>query len=400
MIKFSSAIAIGLLFSALGSAFVSAQTVAVGVPARAGAVDRKTENSDAFIWGLFMQFAAPASNSQPSPVVFETWASDDDTFSTTPHWPGPGEPMRLHSSVLDAIKKLPAADAVESVTSLRARSIDVPCKPPGNAAVGAFPTHGTPAPCIGEQTKRNRAQYDYIVNNKLNTSAGLAIAFAGSFRVEMPTDSIAVKADWVPLPTLLQWIPGLTDVANIRKLYYTATAASVEYALVALHVSSRQNPNWVWGTFEHQKNPGRCDFIGCFDTFGAETPAVLPSRTAMNTQYGACEKTPALKTLMNNAGLSHIWENYCLKSTEVDYAAPDGTPYVLGNSVIEGIVGNGTVAASSCMACHVYASFGSNGRPTRAATAMLPFNPTGTPISAVLDGSQQFAFMWGVLLAP
>jgi hypothetical protein len=111
-----------------------------------------------------------------------------------------------------------------------------------------------------------------------------------------------------------------------------------------MHVSSRQNPNWVWGTFEHQMNPGRCDAIGCFDSFGAQIPAVPPNRTAVNMQYGPCPKTQQLKTLMAKANLSPVWENYCLKSTEVDYTAADGTPYVLGNSVIEGIVGNGTVA--------------------------------------------------------
>jgi hypothetical protein len=147
-------------------------------------------------------------------------------------------------------------------------------------------------------------------------------------------------------------------------------------------------------------NPGRCDSIGCFDSFGAEIPAVPPNRTAINSQYGACPKTPPLKAMMTKANLSPVWENYCLKSTEVNYTAADGTPYALGNSVIEGIVGNGTISASSCIACHVYASFGSNGKPTDAAKAMLPFNPTGNPIPAVLAGSQQFAFMWGVLLAP
>jgi hypothetical protein len=83
-----------------------------------------------------------------------------------------------------------------------------------------------------------------------------------------------------------------------------------------------------------------------------------------------------------------------------DYNAADGTPYVLGNSVIERIVGNGTVAASSCIACHVYASFGADGKPKAQATAMLPYNPTGQPIPAVLEDSLQFDFMWGVLLAP
>jgi hypothetical protein len=103
---------------------------------------------------------------------------------------------------------------------------------------------------------------------------------------------------------------------------------------------------------------------------------------------------------MTKNNLSPVWENYCLKSTEVDYNAPDGTPYALGSSVIERITGNGTVSALSCIACHVYASFGATGAPTGAATAMLPYNPTGKPIPLALNGSLQFDFMWGVLQAP
>ncbi len=361
--------------------------VVVTVPATAGAVDGTTQNSDEFIWRLFTEIAAPALKSQPSTVVFETWASDEDTFSKTPHWPGPDEPKKLHGSVLGAMKAQSHA------------TIDVACNPPGNAAVGGFPTSGTPTPCIAEEVKRNRPQFDYIVNNNLNTQAGLAAAYAKSFKVTMPTSAIAVKGDWVPVQTMLQWIPELGDITNIAQLYYTTTSESVEYALVALHVSSRQNPNWVWGTFEHQLNPGRCDSIGCFDSFGAEIPAVLPNKAAVNTQYGACPKTQPLKTLMTKANLSPVWEHYCLKSTEVDYNAPDGTPYALGSSVIERITGNGTVSASSCIACHVYASFGATGTPTSGVTAMLPYNPTGAPIPGVLDGSLQFDFMWGVLLA-
>ncbi|WP_164002846.1 hypothetical protein [Pyxidicoccus caerfyrddinensis] len=368
---------------------VTSNTVAVAVPARAGAVTGSNQNSDEFIWRLLAQFAAPVQPTQPSPVVFETWASDADVFSYTPHWPGPNEPKKFQRSVLE-----------RTAAGSASGPIDVTCATPGNAAVGGFPTHGTPTPCIAEEVKRNRPQFDYIVNNNLNTQAGLRAAYAKSFQVVMPTEAISVKGDWVPVQTLLQWLPSLGSIANIQKLYYTNTSGGVEYALVSLHVSSRQNTNWVWGTFEHQMNPGRCDDLGCYDTFGATNPAVPPNRTAVNTQYGACEKTPQLAAVMAQAGLSAVWNNYCLKSTMVDYTAPDGTPYALGNSVIERIVGNGTVAASSCIACHVYASFGSAGATLPAAQAMLPYNPTGKPIPAVLDGSLQFDFMWGVLLAP
>src|SRR5262249_32251173 len=161
--------------------------VAVAVPARAGAVDGTTDNSDVFIWRKFTEFVAPVTRGQKSPVIFETWASDDDTFSTAPHWPDPSEPRKLHASVLALTKRLPASplpgSPVHSITSLLSAPIDVPCATPGNAGVGAFPTGGTPSPCIAEETKRNRVQFDYIKDNQLNTKAGLAAAFAKSFTV-------------------------------------------------------------------------------------------------------------------------------------------------------------------------------------------------------------------------
>lgn len=403
MTRHAYAIIAGLTLALLGffpgSAAAQQHKVVVGIPAQPGPVDGQSENSDAFIWNLFTQFAAPATKSQPSPVVFQTWASDADTFAVKPHWPGPNEPIKLHSSVLEFAKRLNSSAFIAAMRA-HAGPIDVKCGTPGNAAAGGFPTSGTPTPCIAEQTNRNRPEFDYIVKNHLNTQKGLAAAYAKKFAVEMPDASISVKGDWVPVKTLLQWIPTLGNLANIHKLYYTTTSDSVEYALVSLHVSSRQNPNWVWGTFEHEMNPGRCDYIGCFDSFGAVIPAVYPNHSAINTQYGGCVKTEKLKAMMAKANLSPVWQNYCLKGTEVAYTTPNGLPYVLGNSVIEGITGGGTIAASSCIACHVYASFGSNGRPTSAATAMLPFNPTGNPNPDALAGSQQFDFMWGVLLAP
>lgn len=378
----------------LSSPALSQSPVVVGTPAQAGAVDGTDQNSDEFIWNLFNEFAAPVIRGQVSPVAFETWASDADTFSKTPAWPDAEAGKRFQTSVL----QLASVPGTPSPT--HASAIDVPCKAPGNAAVGGFPQSGTPTPCIAEETKRNRPQFDYIVENGLNTKEGLAKAFANNFTVAMPEDSLAVKGDWIPVDTMLQWIPDLGSVENIQRLYYTATSDAVQYALVSLHVSSRRNKNWVWGTFEHMNNPGRCDYIGCFDTFGAEKPAIDPNLEAYNTQYGECAKTPQLLDLMEKANLDPVWQNYCMKSTVVTFTAENGTPYVLGNSVIEGITGGGAIAASSCITCHYYASFGETGAPTAAATAILPWNPTGNPIPGVLDGARQFDFMWGVLLAP
>ena len=53
--------------------------------------------------------------------------------------------------------------------------------------------------------KAREEMFDYIVKNNLNTQAGLKAAYAKSFQVVMPTESISVKGDWVPVQTLLQW---------------------------------------------------------------------------------------------------------------------------------------------------------------------------------------------------
>jgi hypothetical protein len=274
----------------LPTAAIGQQNVAVAVPARAGAVEGTVENSDAFIWRLFTGFVAPVSKSSPSPVVFETWASDKDTFSANPHWPAAGAPIQLQASALATIK----SRGRDLSQDLRPEIIDEACKAPTGAAVGGFPVGGLPSACIAEQVARNYAQFKYIVDNKLNTQAGLKVAYQKSFAVEMPPESIAVKGDWIPLPVLLRWVPELGDLSTIRSQYYTAIVGPTEYALVSLHVSSRQNPNWVWGTFEHEKNPGRCDYIGCFDSFGAQTPVVAPNRTKVNSQYGSCLKSAPL----------------------------------------------------------------------------------------------------------
>lgn len=394
MRKYLPMAVIGMVIAAASSPLsalpASSNDITVTVSSGAGPVDGTQQNSDEFMWRQFVDLVSPSATT-PSKVEFETWASDSDTFTSTPQWPAPDARPKLHASLLQALK---------SGHSLAA-TLDVPCAKPGNAAVAGFPTSGTPTPCVAEETKRNKPQFDYIVNNNLNTQAGLAKAFANSAfsALVMPKESLSVKTDWVPVKTVLQWIPYTTE-KFIRDNYYITTDNGTEYALVSMHVSSRQNPNWVWASFEHSLNPGRCDSIGCSDSFGSTDPVVQPNRNAANKQYGACRISTALAQLMKEKNLSSVWRSYCLKGSQVEYTASNGIPSALGNSVIEGVVGNGTISASSCIACHAYASFGKEGKPTSQTTAMLPYNPTGEPIQNVLIGSKQYDFMWGVLLAP
>lgn len=369
-----------LLGAALSCAAAAAHSESAGIRAQQGPVDGTSMLSDEFIWREFVKFVRPYDKGRKSPVLFETWASDHDTFSDTPVWPSPDGEKKLQLS-------LQSTDGHGGL-----QPIDVACTEPPGAATGNFP----PTACIAEETKRNKPQWDYITGNGLNNPAGRAKIF-GTLNIQMPVTAISVKGDWTPVEDLMKWLPRLDSREKVRAAYYTNSSGGVEYALLSLHVSTKQNPNWVWGSFEHENNPGRCDFIGCADSFGAVKPVVEANLRDMNGGYGACAKTPVLLELFRQEGLDEVWTHYCMKATMTDYTTPGGRPFVLGNSVIEGIVGNGTVAASSCIGCHVYASFDASGQVAPAAANMLPYNPTGRPLEQPLLGSNKFDFMWGVI---
>ena len=65
-------------------------------------------------------------------------------------------------------------------------------------------------------------------------------------------------------------------------------------------------------------NPGRCDDLGCHDSFGAATPDV-GAKAPPNQNYGECPKSVALMGLFANAGLGPVWLNYCLKGAQVAF---------------------------------------------------------------------------------
>ena len=350
---------------------------AIVVPARAGKVDGYRGNSDRYMWQTFTSLVEPMG--APNSASFLTWATDEDIYTDTPSWPGTatGRPLKASRRQMD----FPPHG-----TSLP------PCAAPENPWVANFPTTG----CLSEVVYRNRTQYDYIVGEGLNTQQGVTAFFNAGKIVAMPPESLAIKTDWIPVTDLLQWVPELGTLENVRQSYYTVVSDNVEYGLVAMHVATAQNPQWVWGTFEHKNNPGRCDVIGCFDSFGARKKVVLPNDKRANTQYGDCTKSPALTAVMRAAGLPTVWDNYCLKSTQVSYTNAAGKPSVLTNTVTERLSVNGELIGS-CIGCHVYAAFDSSGKPSAAAMTMLAYNPVGRPIASVFDNARAYDFMWGII---
>ena len=333
-------------------------------------------------WETFVQITAPSGNPNNTNVEFETWASDQDVYvNLPPKWP-----------TISATKQLQASVLGNSHLGFKPFVIV-----PGQCIQGfdqqaakdaGFPLTG----CIGEEVRRNWASFQYIVSNSLYSQSGLAQAYQRNFKVNFPADAIEVKADWIKTSDLAIWLN--ISERQVRQLYYTnqATAGGVttEFALAAFHISTKQIKDWVWSDFENQMNPGRCDVIGCRDRFGAIMPDVAPKATA-NQQYGACDKSASLKAMFASAGLSPIWENYCLKGSQVTFIDENGQSTLLGNSVIERINAGVPIDKSSCISCHAYASFDATGSPTGFFTS----NPVGNVDSSKLTNYATYDFLWG-----
>jgi hypothetical protein len=265
--------------------------------------------------------------------------------------------------------------------------------PQGDAAKDSgFPANG----CIGEEVRRNWASFQYIVSNGLDSKAGLVRAFAKNLKVDLPSDAIEFKGDWVPVADVVRWLgpkDNSIDAARVRRSYYISKVAvngvDTEVALLGFHVATKQIKNWVWSDFEGQLNAGRCDVIGCHDKFGAAVADVEPKAQSYQF-YGECAKSDALKLLLQNAGTDPIWNNYCLKGSQVTFVQ-DGKPTLLGNSIIEPLNANVPIAKSSCITCHGYASFNRTGLGNFGALAA---SLTGDLDPARMQGFLGYDFLW------
>ncbi|MEI9982155.1 MAG: hypothetical protein WDN69_02430 [Aliidongia sp.] len=150
-------------------------------------------------------------------------------------------------------------------------------------------------------------------------------------------------------------------------------------------------PNWSWATFEQVNNPGRCDILGCVDSFGAVPARVPPASPSapQNKLYPACTKTEALTKLFAGAKIDPAFANYCLKGSQTDFTDPTGAPIRLGNSVTE----SGFVETASCMGCHSRAAY-SFVTGSWAETGVMLYNytpiaPIGIPDPAGCSGNSR-----------
>ena len=300
---------------------------------------------DRVAWELFAKVMTPAADGR---AAFESWASDTDTFNANPSFPTVAGPVRLR------------APAVPAAGRARLQEIGlVPAVPPN--------------PLVGEETRRNLTAFQFIVANKLHLRSGLAAMYGKP--VTFPVDAIEVKANWIPVSKVPEFTNNRVPASNVTSQYYVSRGSDGrDYAMVAVHLISKLVPNWTWATFEHQYNPGRCDILGCKDSFGAVVASVPPAQQP-DLGYQPCSKTPAAAALLSSAKVPSVFSNYCLKGSQSDFVDSEGLAIRLGNSVTE----NGFVHQSSCMTCHGRAAWDATGR----ATSGAGFDSHGAPMGAI-----------------
>ena len=330
---------------------------------------------DKFAWKLFLEvnqkakhqgsIGGKAGNPLSNDAVWETWADDAQTFpahpdpANPPRWPAagqaPGKAKTLAPPLRRRLEILRERQLQGTARGFRAESVSVPKLPVGGFSVpnGAG---------VGEEVHRNKVTFDYIIENGLWYQEGIASFFERASRtvgndvvfaanaVNLPRSSIEVKANWIVI-----------EAKDKSRFHWNYNAEGQLLGLVAMHIISKDLPNWFWCTFEHIDNPGRGDFLGIHDSFGVE-PAHTPSHTkkAGETYPPETMKEP-LRKLFTEYGYTGEWleqyQHYRLKGSQVDFTDGAGRPLGLGNSVTEA----GFVPTASCITCHSRAAVNASG---------------------------------------
>jgi hypothetical protein len=328
---------------------------------------------------------------------------------------------------------------------------------------------------------RNQPMIDYIYRNDLYSKEGLGsrniaqnnaigsgdIAAVQKFQVKFPIDSVMFKADFISMQVMLdrQLIvqgPDLNIPPNNQNypyitVYLPGTGEKDQnpgyYYLVAMTNSSKALPVWHWYAMEHVANKGRCDYIGCNDSFGysvnpstyaggnfgthfiapntflnndkltgndtlfSSGKVYLPANTGEVETLGLAELFQDMGIATDAVDSNHemisatdpAWKSYRLKGTQSTFTTTAGVPTGMGATVTEG----GFVNSASCTTCHSQASVDRSGNTNTAVGGSWRLNLQG--YNQVEMGSPnpswfytndiptiiatQIDFVWGILNA-
>jgi len=306
--------------------------------------DPKTD-PDKFAWEVFTRINKSAATPGNNDTVWETWADTGLVYGNPniqPIWPTHApQPLRFRATAKDLfqrlnkqIKQSPGAMPLLKGSFLNQQLIPF---------ILPIAENG------GNEVRMNFDAFKYIVDNQLWYQEGQKAMFQSGGPITFPKGAIEIKAKWKVIA-----------LADQPRYHWQKGTDGNLYGLIALHITTKDLPNWFWATFEHVDNPNRCQAIGCTDAFGG---------TGANL-------SPAVTSLLSNAGLGKEWQNYRLTSSQVDFLRTDGTPTRSGNSILEA----GFESTASCITCHSKAAYDKNGEFNSFFKSFPPpVGDTGTP---------------------
>ena len=297
--------------------------------------------TDEYAWRLFVALNWPADIPQrqsdsakkfgaDGPVAWETWKNAREVYLAKGADPGAwlGGPTPIANLMMDRFEILPLQQQI------RLRKLEKMGLKPLFDPIAA-------ANSINE-TRLNKVAFEFVRANEFYNLDGQLRAFDQGAEISFPKAAKEIKAQWRKID------------AKDRQKYHSVEVASANgtktlYGLTALHITTKDLPNWLWATFEHvenQKIPGNEQWqLSSVDRFACKG---LPAD---------CGKSPS------GIGLEGTkWENYRLRGAQIDFIDGRGNPTLLANSQPE----SGFQTSSSCITCHSRSTVGRiNSQPAR-----------------------------------
>lgn len=291
-------------------------------------------NPDEYAWRLFMSLNWPADMEHQSadtsklfgangPVVWESWRNARDIYLPDGADPGPWNTLVAVRKSVDDFDAEPLQQQLLKIKM----NLDPKIMFDPHAAQNQI-----------NETRLNREAFEFVRSKGLyNLNGQIALAKTGAETISFPLLAKEIKAQWRIIKhsdkPRYHWVT-LTDKEG----------ETVIYGLTALHITTKDLPNWFWATFEHVDNPTRPD----------NEPWMVPSHDtfACGNDKPDCNKAPS------GIGLEGTkWQNYRLRGTQVDFTTSRGRTTILANSQPE----ESFQTTSSCITCHARASIDVDG---------------------------------------
>lgn len=336
---------------------------------------------DRYAWRLFVALNWPADLAnrradlrkrfgQKGPVVWETWANARDVYlpdgADPGTWASEGKRLKLLATGLRESQEFDSPPIQQQIRKLfpGMRLQFDPLTVEGNA----------------NESRMNRDTFEFIRAHELyNLDGQKALSASGQAGVEFGKNAKEVKAQWRQI--------GEADKPHYHWTEIVAPDGTRKlYGLTALHIITKDLPNWFWATFEHVDNVKR----------PGNEAWKLKSRDSFACSHDAsdCGRVPMGIRLEGT-----VWAYYRLRGTQTEFTDSAGVPVRLANSEPE----EGFQATASCMTCHSRSTVAADGSRLSVFTAdEQGFIGAPDPAWFSADGKRRFTqldFIWAMIRA-